>query len=179
MSTKPRQDLPVNALRILAHLSISLGKSPVTGQKCSVPNFFSAISLTRPPILSDQMVDLSMATLPHAPPLAFILACHPEGSASAGFATGVCSLRGGGGGGAFDIFVAWLIVWLMEAHEICIFLSLSRMTEPREPASFHMLIGYFRRISPATPPTRQDGSNGSETRPCSLDVHQQQCQQEQ
>lgn len=96
------QDLPVKALRILAHLSISFGKSPVTGQKCSVPNFFSAISFTLPPILSDHIVLLSMAILPHTPPLAFIFADHPDGSASAGLGLGVYSLRGGGGGG-FDI----------------------------------------------------------------------------
>ena len=42
---------------------------------------------------------LSIATFPQAPPLAFILACHPVGS-SVGLGEGVYSLLGGGGGGA-------------------------------------------------------------------------------
>lgn len=74
--------LPVKALRILAHLSISLGKSPVTGQKASVPNLLSAKSFTFPPKLSETLTLLSIAYLPHMEPLALTLSFHvlAEGS---------------------------------------------------------------------------------------------------
>ena len=72
--------LPVKARRILAHLSISFTKSPVTGQKCSVPNRFSAILFTLFPMLSDQTTPLSIAYLPQAEPFVFILAFQPASS---------------------------------------------------------------------------------------------------
>lgn len=97
--------------KILAHLSISFGKSPVTGQNASVPNLFSATSLTLPPTASEMTTLLSMATLPHAPPLALSLADHDAFSAGAGEEglTAGEERRGGGGGGLrFDIVVVVL-----------------------------------------------------------------------
>jgi hypothetical protein len=95
----------VNARRILAALSISFGKSPVVGQNASVPNLFSATELTLPPMLSDSFTPFSMATLPHAEPLAFILPFHPgEASGVSGRLVGAeADVRFGGGGGAIDM----------------------------------------------------------------------------
>lgn len=75
----------------------------MTGQKCSVPNLFSAISLTRPPTRSESIVPFSTAIFPHTPPLAFSLADHVEPSGVVGAladeedAAGVVRLGGGGG----------------------------------------------------------------------------------
>ena len=84
---------PVNALSILAHLSISFGKSPVTGQNASVPNFFSAISFTLPPTLSLMITPLSMAFLP----CAFILSFHVFFSGVAEPELDIGAARRGGG----------------------------------------------------------------------------------
>jgi hypothetical protein len=97
---------PVKALNILAHLSISLPKSPVTGQKCSVPNLFSAISFTLPPMASDHTTDLSIAFLPHIPPLDLILDFHVGDSTAVGVGgVGVARERRGGGSGGSDMVV--------------------------------------------------------------------------
>ena len=94
----------MNDRKILAHLSISFGRSPVTGQKASVPNLFSAISLTLPPTLSETIVVFSIAILPHTPPFALSLDDHVEASGAAGVdddegAEG--TVRRGGGSGVF------------------------------------------------------------------------------
>lgn len=130
-------DAPVNALRILAHLSISLGMSPVTGQNASVPNRFSATAFTRPPTLSEICVLLSIAFLPHTLALALNLSFHPPPPPGVGavllplllpppLVEGVYVRRGGGAGGV-DV-IMWLVsryvsVYVYPSMRGCIHLS--------------------------------------------------------
>ncbi len=95
----------MKALSILAALSISLGKSPVTGQNASVPNRLSAIPFTFPPTLSLHFTLVSTAFLPHTLELDLNLDVQPAlaGSGESLREVKAVGLRRRGGGMGADM----------------------------------------------------------------------------